>query len=206
MDITSFVLGYNKGKAIGGEGVEASVALAMADGDQVITPADGQTFSKVTVQKPDTLIAENIAEGVDIGGIIGTLTASSNNGGVVSKYMFAQPTSTTEFTMTHNLGVIPDLVVVFAGGGEKWLGKALLWLGRSRAAANANINFPDTKMLGIYDDSYREIPSIQYSTTIDETNEILMADTEKITVKSNKTLLPINSGKYYYGYAIAGLT
>ena len=56
-----------------GDTEEATVALNMTDGDQVILPSvDGKTFSKVTVKKPETLIPENIVQGVRIGGVVGT--------------------------------------------------------------------------------------------------------------------------------------
>lgn len=47
--------------------------LSMSDGDQVITPNEGRVFSKVTVKKPDTLVAENIRKDINIGGVVGNL-------------------------------------------------------------------------------------------------------------------------------------
>ena len=47
--------------------------LSMPDGDQVITPNEGRVFSKVTVKKPDTLVAENIRKDINIGGVVGSL-------------------------------------------------------------------------------------------------------------------------------------
>lgn len=64
------------GEFIGDE-MEKTVELAMVDGDQVIE-ADADTFmAKVTVKKPETLIPENIAKDVDIGGVVGTFEGSS---------------------------------------------------------------------------------------------------------------------------------
>lgn len=41
--------------------------------DMVVTPSeDGKVMSKVTIKKPKTLIPENIAKDVDIGGVVGT--------------------------------------------------------------------------------------------------------------------------------------
>lgn len=56
---------------------ETETELAMADGDQVLTPAEGVSFSKVTIKKPATLVAENIAKNVNIGGVVGTLSAGA---------------------------------------------------------------------------------------------------------------------------------
>lgn len=56
-----------------GDTEELALSLSMADGDMVISPsADGKVISQVTISKPETLIPENIAEGVEIGGVVGT--------------------------------------------------------------------------------------------------------------------------------------
>lgn len=65
-----------------GEKIEleaVTVDLAMANGDQIIEPSEGKALSKVTVTKPETLVPENIAEGVDIAGIIGTLVTGGTD-------------------------------------------------------------------------------------------------------------------------------
>ena len=48
-----------------------TVDLAMASGNQVITPDAGKVLTSVTVKKPSTLLAENIKAGVKIGGVTG---------------------------------------------------------------------------------------------------------------------------------------
>lgn len=55
---------------------DKTVALSMADGDQVVTPDEGKVLTKVTVQKPSTLAPENVKKGVDIGGVVGALESS----------------------------------------------------------------------------------------------------------------------------------
>lgn len=50
-----------------------TVDLAMADGDQTISPTTGKVLSSVTVKKPTTMLPENIAKDVTIGGVTGTL-------------------------------------------------------------------------------------------------------------------------------------
>lgn len=52
---------------------EKTVALDMANGNQIITPDDGKTMTQATVLKPATMAAENIKSGVDIGGVVGSL-------------------------------------------------------------------------------------------------------------------------------------
>lgn len=82
-DILSFAIG----KAAGGgaEEVETSVALDFSGGDMEVTPNEGEAFSKVTIPQPETLVAENIAEGVTVAGIEGT---HSGGGGSVEGVHF----------------------------------------------------------------------------------------------------------------------
>ena len=55
------------------------VDLAMASGNQTITPTSGKTLSQVAVKKPATMLPENIKKDVNIGGVTGTL--ESGGGG-----------------------------------------------------------------------------------------------------------------------------
>lgn len=54
---------------------EKTVELALADGNQVLTPTAGKNFSKVTITKPAELLPENIKKGVTIAGVVGTYEA-----------------------------------------------------------------------------------------------------------------------------------
>ena len=65
----SFYVGSDEGVTL----IELSEALSMANGDMVITPEEAEILRKVIIEKPETLIPENIKKGVDIGGVIGTL-------------------------------------------------------------------------------------------------------------------------------------
>lgn len=56
-----------------GDTEEQIVPLNMADGDMVIEPSEpGKGLSKVTIQKPETLVPENVIAGINIGGVVGT--------------------------------------------------------------------------------------------------------------------------------------
>lgn len=59
---------------------ERTVELSMPSGNQVILPTSGKVMRKVAVQKPATLLPENIKKDVVIGGVTGTLEASSSGG------------------------------------------------------------------------------------------------------------------------------
>lgn len=55
------------------------IALDFSNGNQTIEAAEGTLVKSATIQKPETLIPENIAEGIDIAGIIGTLAAGGGS-------------------------------------------------------------------------------------------------------------------------------
>lgn len=98
-----------------GEKIEletVTVDLAMANGDQIIEPSEGKALSKVTVTKPETLVPENIAEGVDIAGIIGTLAAGGGNVKIEVVELKSDSVVTGANKMAHNLGAIPDIIVM----------------------------------------------------------------------------------------------
>lgn len=90
---------------------DGATPLNFSDGSQVVNPsAEGKVISKVVIEQPANLIPENIAEGVTIAGIVGTLAA----GGSDIKIAYGEGTATgAAQTVTHNLGVKPDIVVVF---------------------------------------------------------------------------------------------
>lgn len=64
-----------------GDTEEVTVELALADGDQTVSPsADGKVISGVTITKPANLVPENIAKDVDIAGVVGTLESGGGGG------------------------------------------------------------------------------------------------------------------------------
>ena len=54
---------------------EKTVELALAEGDQEVTPSDGKNLSKIIITKPAELKPENIKKGVTIAGVVGTYEA-----------------------------------------------------------------------------------------------------------------------------------
>lgn len=51
---------------------DKTVDLDMADGNQVVNPSTGYVMSKLTINKPDTMLPENIKKDVNIGGVVGS--------------------------------------------------------------------------------------------------------------------------------------
>lgn len=73
-------IGGIEGEFLGDTGAEAeevTVDLDFSEGDMVIAPEEDKVFSTVKIPKPDTLTPENIAKGVEIAGIVGTLAVSN---------------------------------------------------------------------------------------------------------------------------------
>ena len=66
-----------------GTRVQTTIDPDFSEGDMVVTPNEGEVFSKVTVQKPESLVPENIPKGVTIAGVEG----SSSSGGDLDAYL-----------------------------------------------------------------------------------------------------------------------
>ena len=87
------------------------VALSMARGNQVITPSEGKTMTKVTIVKPSTFLPENIKKGVNIGYITGTYEGLIPDGTAVAsnvragKTFYGNGTSKLTGTMQDYTGV-----------------------------------------------------------------------------------------------------
>lgn len=94
-----------------------TVDLAMASGDQVITPDAGKVLTQVTVKKPSTLLAENIKSGVKIGGVTGV--ANTIN---VAYVTIANPTNYDAYVFyagdKPSSGVTPDSVYAVISAGS----------------------------------------------------------------------------------------
>ena len=91
---------------------ETTIEPDFSEGDMEVVPEDGTMFSKVTIPTPETLIPENIAEGINIAGILGTL-ATGGGGGSNVKIAYGTikgSNSSGLVRINHNLGEIPDLV------------------------------------------------------------------------------------------------
>lgn len=70
------------------------VTLDFSSGDQTLTAEDGTLIRSALIRKPDTLTPENIAAGVSIAGILGTLTGGDGESDILLP--------TTEMTFTEN--------------------------------------------------------------------------------------------------------
>lgn len=107
---------------------ERTVELSMPSGNQVILPTSSKGLRKVTIQKPDTLLSENIKKDVVIGGVTGGLEAPPTGpyieytsldssgrvftakfrGTIVPEYAFAYLAELTSVDMPDNVIAIGD--------------------------------------------------------------------------------------------------
>lgn len=128
-----------------------TLELAMDGGDMIVEPsAAGKLMSEVVIKKPDTLIPENIAEGVNIAGLVGTFAGGS------VKIASGTFTVASENTITHALGVVPDIVVIFPA-----------------ASFTASANNTAAVMFGVstaFKEAYSYFPAIAYACRLTSSN------------------------------------
>lgn len=103
-----------------GQAVSKNVAPKFTAGDMAVPIAEGELVTELTIVKPKNLLAENIAEGVDIAGIVGTLAGGEGGSGkiVIASGSFTTIGATTPVTVDHNLGVLPDMIITWFQQGS----------------------------------------------------------------------------------------
>lgn len=85
-----------------------SIVPNFAAGDMVVTAPEGKLGKQATIIKPEGLMPENIAEGVSIAGIIGTLIATTGGAKVAAGVVSS---NVANIQVTHGLGVVPDVAI-----------------------------------------------------------------------------------------------
>lgn len=113
----NILAGKNIGGVVGNlvmtSGTETVIDPDFSGGNIEVTPAEGTHFSKVTVEKPDNLLPENIAEGIDIAGIIGTLVAGGGSESYQYKHKVAKAASSAAGArFSIDFGFTPDILFV----------------------------------------------------------------------------------------------
>lgn len=64
-----------------GEAVSKTISLDFTNGDMTVSMPEGQLAKDLTILKPENLVSRNIAEGVNIAGVIGSLIATGGDSG-----------------------------------------------------------------------------------------------------------------------------
>lgn len=105
-----------------GEALEnVPVVPDFSQGDMLVTMPDGYLARSAVAIKPPDLIPENIAEGITIAGILGAFKGAGKELKIASGKA-GSSTLAAYVTVEHNLGVIPDLVIVSSGGSFTYSG------------------------------------------------------------------------------------
>lgn len=86
------------------------ITLDFSGGDQVVTAPEGYVVKSAIIEKPANLIPGNIAEGVDIAGIVGTLAAGGKEIKTTTVKFPGSSVVSGANTIPHDLGVIPDII------------------------------------------------------------------------------------------------
>ncbi len=114
---------------------EKTVDLDMSNGDQVVEPTSGYAMSKLTINKPDTMLPENIKKNVNIGGVVGILeteteevtvtlsmaegdqTVTPTDGKLLSKVTVTKPGTLVPENIKSGVS-IAGITGTYAGGGS----------------------------------------------------------------------------------------
>lgn len=88
---------------------EVTVEVDFSDGDMSVEPSKGALIEKVTIVKPSALVPDNIAEGVEIAGIVGTFSAAP-----------AQTINPILAAFAYNIDVDANTITLWKFFQDKW--------------------------------------------------------------------------------------
>lgn len=182
---------------------ELTVPADFTAGDMVLVPAEGKYLEQATVTKPEKLIPENIAEGVNIAGIIGTLASGNNVKIAVGSFTGKNDTT----TVNHGMGVVPDIV---GFGSTSSLGSNPTYtycvhaVGFSKEFKSVLVSMGFTTLSGMFSGFHLTSGTKNtgmYAQTIDETGVGAINSANETSFNVRPTY-----GFTHYWFAIAGLT
>lgn len=179
------------------------------EGYTYVSPADGELFSLVMIKKPEMLVPGNIAEGVNIAGIVGTLVGG---GGGDIKIATGTITGATVKTVYHTLGVVPDIVLVFVQASNTSIGGVYSMhcaIGFSTAFIEANPDITPSFLSYMYSASVAK--TLNSTIPIDGSHGnavgfIRGANNSSFSVGNSGNYPRLQSNKTYQWVAIGGLT
>lgn len=182
------------------------IALDFSGGDQTITAAEGTVVKSAVIQKPANLTPENIAEGVDIAGIVGAL-AGGGGGAIHANGTFKA--SGTTHTLNHNLGRIPDFFLFFVRSGftSPTTGAAIFAVGVNESFGSLLGKTSEYQWCRYYNSSSTTTKSSTSSAgyPIENTGYYPISSATETTVVLGKDRQLVSNGTYEW-FAIGGLT
>ena len=194
-----------------GEAVEnVEISPDFSAGDMTIMVPDGYLARSAVVKRPTELIPENIAEGVNIAGIIGSLEATA--GGAV--FAMGKVIGTgSHLTIEHNLGVVPDVFFYYRVAAFTTT-TSYLWFGRAFSASyiektgttipkqtNVSGKLNSSSVSGVYKTEVNNV-----NATLDENNQMSTIGSATNTTIQLGKIYQLEPEKTYYWFAIGGLT
>ena len=172
------------------------IALDFSGGNQTVTAPDGMVVKSAIIQHPANLIPENIAEGVNIAGIVGAFKGGGAK--VATGTIATEQTSST--TITHDLGVIPDLILVVPTYMQGMGANYIRFLCGASETLRKIVEIP---MVRVVTNSSGLASYLTYSAPITGTNIIGGATTTTFTIKAGTNAILAEGVPWI---AIAGLT
>lgn len=168
-----------------------------SDGDMRATVPDGYLARSAVVKRPKTLVPENVAEGVDIAGVVGALAAGG------AKIAVGTITGTGEpEILVHGLGVIPDVFAIYRSIAGGYLRNAVGFSAKMIELTN----FPAGQWF-VADTSPNSGNQSAYIETISQTMPFHDANAQTIIVGgSNSQTRCLKPDSVYNWIAIGGLT
>ena len=121
-----------------GEAVSKTVDPDFSAGDMAVEIPEGELVTGFTITKPETLIPENIAAGVNIAGVLGSF---SGGAGVLAAAGTYQPEITDRITITHGLGAVPDFILVVTNATTGYLFQYIMSQALHDISASPNYGF-----------------------------------------------------------------
>jgi hypothetical protein len=174
------------------------IVLDFSEGNQTIVAPEGKVIKSAIIQQPLNLRPENIAEGVDIAGIIGTLAAGGGG-----KIAFGKQLGTGGVcTIVHNLGVLPDIVYVWMNvGAGGILNRALGF-----STAFCNMTTPSASVRGNFYQIAGGVPNFVYAGIDANTAGPAVHNANENTFSIGSDTYPTSTHYYLAWFAIGGLT
>lgn len=183
-----------------GEAVSKSVTPDFANGDMSVEIPDGELVTELTVVKPENLVPENIAEGVNIAGTVGALAAGGS-----TKVAYGEFTGNgASVTLEHGLGVTPDIFFVRSKNSKSGITFLSRLVGMS-TAFKTKCEWAQPQMLVCYNNGAVDVRGITLGIDTDNVAcPASNANSDSIVVGASA--YPLYNGFTYAWTAIGGLT
>lgn len=185
------------------EMAETTVQPDFSNGDIEVLPGEGELLSKVTIEKPETLIPENILKNKVIAGIVGTCAGFAAAGGIFTG-------NGKPYTLNHGLGTVPDLIWLHcttSGGpatSEYRITKGIAISKKLKELSGYARNCHELDVQKQVSSSSSSSMMLAYAQGIEESGGCIHDANENTIIIGNSTY-PTKAYQYFW-FAVGGLT